>query len=172
MSKKDMSQAMEEPMVGTATEADAVTDAQKLEDFKKKKKEYEKNLKERKRQEKEMVVSESKALIDELKKAGLWDKVSDKGKALLNKLANPAASNGNTQSLFRTLFGDNPQVGASITLKEAFDKTFKGKSNIDHYVKKWAEKGTIVSFKKDEANMINSVYTIEAIGAAAPADAE
>lgn len=165
-----MSQAMKEPMVEAAAEAG--TDAQKLEDFKKKKKEYEKNLKERKRQEKEMIISESKALIDELKKANLWDKVSEKGKALLDKLANPAASNGNTQSLFRTLFGDNPQVGASITLKEAFDKTLKGKSNIDHYVKKWAEKGTIVSFKKDEANMINSVYTIEAIGAAAPADAE
>jgi Seryl-tRNA synthetase len=170
MSKKDMSQAMEEPMVEAAAETG--TDAQKLEEFKQKKREAAKRCKENKAKAKEEIIAESKALIDELKKAGLWDKVSEKGRALLDKLANPAASNGNTQSLFRTLFGDNPRVGTSITLKEAFDKTLKGKSNIDHYVKKWAEKGTIISFKKDEANMINSVYTIEAIGAAAPADAE
>ena len=70
------------------------------------------------------------------------------------------------------MFGDNPQIGASFTLNEAFQKTLKGKSNLDFYVKRWAEKGTVVTFKQDAENILNSVYTLEAIGSATPADAE
>ena len=127
-------------------------------------------FKERRAKEKAERVDNAKALIEELKNGGYWDKISDSGKTYLLGLANPTASSGNNQSLFRTLFGDNPAIGASFTLNEAFQKTLKGKSNLDFYVKRWAEKGTIVSFKQDPENILNSTYTLESIGSTSDAE--
>lgn len=176
MSKKDKSQVEGfEPQVEGAEEAvttEAVTtEAEKLERFKKMKRDAAVRFKERRAKEKTERIDNAKALIEELKNGGYWDKVSDNGKAFLSGLANPTVSSGNNQSLFRTLFGDNPQVGDSFTLNEAFQKTLKGKSNLDFYVKRWAEKGTIVSFKQNAENILDSVYTLESIGSAVPVDA-
>lgn len=176
MSKNDKSQAEEimEPQIEGAVEgaADTGTEAEKLEKFKKMKREAAERFKERRAKEKVERVENAKAIIEELKNGGYWDNLSDKGKNFLISIANPTAASGNNQSLFRTLFGDNPQIGASFTLNEAFQKTLKGKSNLDFYVKRWAEKGTVVSFKQDAENILNSTYTLEAIGTATPADAE
>ena len=159
MSKKDNSQDF-----GFEPQVDGASEAEKLEAFKANKREAAARFKEKKAKEKADRIENAKAIIDELKDGKYWDKLSDKGKAFLNGLANPTASAGGTSSLFKTLFGDNPQVGATFTLNEAFQKTLKGKANIDFYVKKWADKGTIVSFKADADNILNSVYTLDAIG--------
>ena len=169
MSKKDKSQVeVTEPQV----EGAELSEAEKLERFKQMKREAAERFKERRAKEKVERVNNAKALIVELKNGGYWDKVSDNGKAFLSGLVNPIASSGSNKSLFRLLFGDNPQVGASVTLNEAFQKTLKGKSNLDFYIKRWSEKGTIVSFKKDEENILNSIYTLESISSSAPTDTE
>jgi hypothetical protein len=58
------------------------------------------------------------------------------------------------------IFGATPKVGDSKTLRTIFEKTLKGKSAIDAYVKKWAEKGIVVEFNKDSVDILNSTYTI------------
>lgn len=174
MSKKDKSQVIDEfetaeveSKGSVPVEAEVETEAEKLEKFKASKRAAAQRFKENRIKEKTERVEKAKAFIEHLKSAGLYDGLTAEDKEFLNNLANPTAVSGNTTSLFKTLFGDNPSVGATFTLNEAFTKTLKGKSNIDHYVKKWAEKGTVVTFKQDADNILNSVYTLESIGSGA-----
>lgn len=167
MSKKDNVQVMDETMDVDVAVAEPTDEAAKLEAFKAKKREAANRFKENKKKQQEARVAGAKAFIDELKAANLYDKISDNAKTFLNGLINPVQNTGNNQSLFRTLFGDNPQVGASFTLATAFEKTLKGKSNLDHYTKKWAEKGIIVTFKQDADNILNSTYVLEQLSGTA-----
>lgn len=123
-----------------------------------------KRFKERRAAEKADRIVKAKELIEALKAEGTYDKLSDDLKAFINGMANPTsgAASGNT-SLFKTIYGDNPQVGDAVTLKEIFNKTLKGKSAIDFYVKKWAEKGIVITFEADTADMLNSKYVISAL---------
>lgn len=163
MSKKDKSQVAESQVVGT--EEAGMTEAEKLEKFKASKKAAAKRFKERKAQEKVDRIEGAKKLIDVMKRDGIWDKLDNECKGFINGLADPVSAAGNgTESVFTKLFGANPAVGASFTLSDAFNKTLKGKANIDHLVKKWSEKGVIVSFKKNDTNILDSVYTLEATG--------
>ena len=68
---------------------------------------------------------------------------------------------GNGTSFLNKVFGDEPKVGQSITLLDYMKKTFKAKADMDKYCKQWAEKGIVVEFKADAANMLNSTYTIK-----------
>lgn len=138
--------------------------AAKLAAFKEKKKAAAKKWKENKVKEAEERVEKAKELIDLLKAKGYYEELDDNTKNFLYNLANPGNVNQGTSSLFTKLFGPSPSVGSSFTLNEAFQKTLKGKSHIDFYIKKWAEKGTIVSFKQDNENILNSVYTLENVG--------
>lgn len=168
MSKKDKSQVIDEfETAEVESEGSVPVEAEKLEKFKASKRAAAQRFKENRIKEKTERVEKAKAFIEHLKSAGLYDGLTAEDKEFLNNLANPTAVSGNTTSLFKTLFGDNPSVGATFTLNEAFTKTLKGKSNIDHYVKKWAEKGTVVTFKQDADNILNSVYTLESIGSGA-----
>lgn len=163
MSKKDKTQVVE-PQVAETKEAE-MTEAEKLEKFKAAKKAAAKRFKERRAQEKVNRIEGAKKLIDVMKRDGIWDKLDDECKGFVNGLANPVSAAGNgTESVFTKLFGANPAVGASFTLSDAFNKTLKGKANIDHLVKKWSEKGIVVSFKKNDTNILDSVYTLEATG--------
>ena len=83
---------------------------------------------------------------------------------LLNDIANPSSRSGGTGSspLFEKLFGFAPKVGDKVTLLEVFQKSYKSKAEIDRYVKIWAEKGTVITFKP-QANMLESTYVIEKI---------
>lgn len=163
MSKKDKTQVVE-PQVVETKEAE-MTEAEKLEKFKAAKKAAAKRFKERRAQEKVNRIEGAKKLIDVMKRDGIWDKLDDECKGFVNGLANPVSAAGNgTESVFTKLFGANPAVGASFTLSDAFNKTLKGKANIDHLVKKWSEKGIVVSFKKNDTNILDSVYTLEATG--------
>lgn len=168
MSKKDKTQVVEsqvvEPQV-VEPKAIAESEAEKLEKFKAAKKAAAKRFKERRAQEKVNRIEGAKKLIDVMKRDGIWDKLDDECKGFVNSLANPVSAAGNgTESVFTKLFGANPAVGASFTLSDAFNKTLKGKANIDHLVKKWSEKGIVVSFKKNDNNILDSVYTLEATG--------
>ena len=163
MSKKDKTQVVE-PQVAETPKAE-MTEAEKLEKFKASKKAAAKRFKERRAQEKVNRIEGAKKLIEVMKRDGIWDKLDDECKGFVNGLANPVSAAGNgTESVFTKLFGANPAVGASFTLSDAFNKTLKGKANIDHLVKKWSEKGIVVSFKKNDNNILDSVYTLEATG--------
>lgn len=181
MSKKDKSQVrenvseevIEDPMAEATSDTvatEATSEAEKLERFKAMKREAAQRFKEKRAKEKEERVEKAGKLISSLKERGLYDQLDPEQKAFLDELANPSANVGaSNQSLFKLLFGDSPKVGDSITLNEAFQRTLKGKSNIDHYVNKWKEKGIIVTFKKADDNILNSTYVLESIGSSTQA---
>jgi hypothetical protein len=135
-------------------------DAAKLEEQKKAKSEASKRWKEKKQQQAAERVESAKAMIGRLEKSGIFAKLDPVDQAFLKGLAEPksAAASGNT-GLFTVIF-PNAKVGDSITLDEVFAKTLKGKSNLDHYVKKWAEKGIIVEYKENKADIRKSTYSI------------
>lgn len=127
------------------------------------KREAARRFKERRAAEKADRTVKSKELITYMKDNGYWDDCPAELQSFLNNMANPASTAANNSSLFKMLYGDDPKVGDSITLGDAFNKTLKGKSAIDSYIKKWAEKGIVVSFELNSDNMLQSTYTIEAL---------
>lgn len=133
--------------------------AAEAEDKKKAKAEAAKRWKEKKVQQAKDREEAAKKLVAKLEKNGMFAKLDAEDQAFLKGLAEPkAAATGNT-GLFATLF-PNAKVGDSITLDQVFAKTLKGKPNIDHYCKKWAEKGIIVECKEDKTDLRKSTYTI------------
>lgn len=106
-------------------------------------------------------------LRDELSKAGMLDKLSASVKEFVLSLCKDPSERKSGgfggPSIFSTLFGDNPKVGQKITLEEAFNKTYKGKSTLDLWVKRWADKDIIVECTIDPVKMINSTYTIKSL---------
>lgn len=161
MSKKDKNQYED----GFDTEIGMVETVDAAQSKKEAKAEAAKRFKERRAAEKADRIVKAKELIAYMQDKGYWDELSDDLKGFLNGMANPTAagSAAGNSSLFKTIFGDNPQVGDSVTLQEVFNKTLKGKSNIDFYVKRWAEKGIVVSYEADAANLLNSKYVITAL---------
>ena len=133
--------------------------AAKAEAQKQAKAEAAKRWKEKKNAQAAARVEGAKKFIASLEKAGLWNKISPEDQAFLKGLAEPKAAASNTSGLFATIF-PNAKVGDSITLDQVFAKTLKGKTNIDHYVKKWAEKGIVIDYKEDKTDLRKSTYTI------------
>lgn len=109
-------------------------------------------------------------LKDFMTKNGTWDKASETVKNMVLRLCkSPAerkASAPASSPVFNTLFGDHPKVGDKVTLEQAFNRTYKGKSTLDVWVKRWAEKGIIVDCVIDPKVMLNTTYTIKALPAA------
>lgn len=134
-------------------------DAAKLEEQKKAKAEAAKRWKEKKNQQAAERVESAKKMIGRLEKSGLFAKLDPEDQAFLKGLAEPKVAASNNTGLFAVLF-PNAKVGDSITLDQVFAKTLKGKSNIDHYVKNWAEKGIIIECKEDKSDLRKSTYTI------------
>lgn len=141
----------------------AAVDAEKDKKFKEQKAAAAKKFKEKKAAEKLDNQDAAKKVIDLLQKEKKWDALEEKTKATLTRLANPAAgSSSSGSSFFNKVFGDNPKVGDKIKLIDYLKNTMRAKADLDKYVKEWAKKGTIVEFKQ-EANMLESTYTIKAI---------
>lgn len=134
--------------------------AAKAEEQRKAKAEAAKRWKEKKNQQAAERIEHAKKMIGRLEKSGLFAKLDPEDQAFLKGLAEPktAAASGNT-GLFAVIF-PNAKVGDKITLDEVFAKTLKGKSNLDHYVKKWAEKGIIIEYKEDKTDLRKSTYSI------------
>lgn len=149
---------------GPMTSADAVEDAEKLEAFKQKKREAAKRFKERRAAEKVERVEKAKKLLEIMKDNGSYDQLDPDMQNFISSLANPVSGTGvMTESVFTKMFGGNPTVGATVTLREAFNNTLKGKAEIDKRVKVWKEKGIVVTYQQDNNNIFESTYTIEAL---------
>lgn len=165
MSKKDKSQVIDGQVMDPTAEGVADEEAQaKLEKFKQQKKEAAKRFHEKRAAEKANRQQTAVKFIESCKADGKWDTMADEYKKWLTDMANPVSASGN-EPVFGKLFGANPQVGDSITMRDVFEKTLKGKSNIDNLCKKWAEKGIIVSYKANPEDITLSTYTIESLGA-------
>lgn len=146
------------------TSADAGMDAEKLEAFKQKKREAAKRFKERRAAEKVERVEKAKKLLEIMKDNGSYDQLDPDMQNFISSLANPVSGTGvMTESVFTKMFGGNPTVGATVTLREAFNNTLKGKAEIDKRVKVWKEKGIVVTYQQDNNNIFESTYTIEAL---------
>jgi hypothetical protein len=68
--------------------------------------------------------------------------------------------------VFVTLFGESAKVGDSLTLEQVFNKTYKGKSTMDVWLKRWEEKGIVVSFEANADKFLESKYIIKALPSA------
>lgn len=98
---------------------------------------------------------------DLLEKSKLTDKLTAEAKTFLDHFTNTDL-NMAKGSTFNVLF-PNVKVGASVTLKEAMERTLKGMGVIDAYVKVWAKKGIVVEKKLDAKEPIKSTYIIKAL---------
>ena len=85
---------------------------------------------------------------DALTTAGLMDKLSAESKAFVASLCvDPSVrkvTSGGVSSTLTALFGPSPKVGDVITLADAFDKTDKGKSTLEIWIRKQADKGLVI----------------------------
>jgi hypothetical protein len=133
-----------------------------------KKNEAAKRFKERKVEKAKRQYENSLSLRDELAKAGFMDKLSTESKNFILSLCKDptervVATGFGGPSVFVTLFGDNAKVGDKLTLQQVFNKTYKGKSTMDVWLKRWDEKGIKVSFAPNKDAFLESVYTITAL---------
>jgi hypothetical protein len=84
-------------------------------------------------------------LRDILTKAGEYDKLPEDLKAyLIAKCVDPkerksVGGGGGLPTILVQLFGEGIKVGDKITLRQAFDKTAKGKATLDILVRRWSK---------------------------------
>lgn len=142
----------------TAGNAPAKDQAAKIAEIKAKKAEAAKAWKERKEEESAQRQESAKKLIKLLadKKVELTPELND----FLNGIANPKKPAVSNNGVFSQLFGVTPKVGDKVTLKQAFERTFKSAAELKRLSKQWAEKGIVVKFTQN-ANLLESTYTIE-----------
>jgi len=155
------------PAAGKPAEKSAEEKAQ----FKAKKLEALKRFKERRASAAKKAYEDALKLRDELVKAQLMDKLSAEMKEFVLSLCKDpaerkAAGGFGGPSVFSVLFGASPKVGDKVTLEQAFAKTFKGKSTLDVWVRRWAEKGIVVDVLINKDNMMKTEYVIKALPAA------
>ena len=98
---------------------------------------------------------------DLIEKSKLNDKLTAEAKAFLDHFTNSTLGAAKS-NVFSALF-PNAKVGASVTLKDAMEKTLKGMGVIDAYVKVWAKKGIVIEKKLDTKEPVKSTYTIKAL---------
>jgi hypothetical protein len=141
------------------------SDGTKSDAFKQKKLEALQRWKAKKATAAKKAYEDALKLRDELVKAGLFDKLTPESKnyvlSLVKDPTEKRASSFGGSSVFDLIFGDNPKVGDTVTLREAFDKTYKGKSTLDVWVRRWAERGQVVEVKVNKENMMATTYTIK-----------
>jgi hypothetical protein len=153
-------------------ESEVEVEAGSAADKKAKKLEALKRFKERKAQKAVEDYQSALALRDELSKVGLLEKLTDRSKAFLaDQCTDPAtrkqsSAGGVTQpSVLIALYGPSPKVGDKITLRQAFEKTAKGKATLDILIRRWKEKGTVVEVIPNK-DIMETVYEIKALPAA------
>ena len=118
---------------------------------------------ENKKKENEKRVALTQELIEKLKKLNVYDKLDSNMQQLLNGIAFPTTGRVAGTSVFSQLFGENPTVGTSVTLRDVFDKTLKGKAEISHYTKLWLEKGIQVVFEENAASPVESKFVLKSL---------
>lgn len=132
------------------------------EDLRLRKREAAKRHKEKMKIEAAQRAENAKIVKAQLEDIGAWDNLTAEMQDFINRLANPVTTNNRT-GLFTQLFGPDPKVGDSITLQDAFAKSFKGEPTLLANMKRWAEKGNVVEYTEDTENKLNSVFTIVAL---------
>jgi len=162
---------MGQPGQGGQTGGAAAPAAKATDDAKAKKEAYLEQYKAKRAARAKAAYENALKLRDELVKGQYLDKLTAPVKEFVLSLckdpAEKKASGGfGGPSVFSLLFGDKPTVGQKITLEEAFNKTYKGKSTLDLWVKRWAEKGIVVECVVDSVKMLNTTYTIKALPSA------
>lgn len=159
---------MGEPGKSVNSVAEAVAQPA-VSDEKAKRDEAYRNYKAKRAEKQKAAYENALKLRDELSKSGSLDRLTAPVKEFVLSLCKDpsvrAKSGGGGSSIFSLLFGDNPKVGQKITLEEAFNKTYKGKSTLDLWVKRWADKDIIIECVVDPVKMINTTYTIKALPA-------
>jgi len=118
--------------------------------------EYQKKLKEKRKAGAERILANKAYNLDPTDRAFLEG---------LTKVGTGTGGGNFGTPIFNKLFGDTPAVGAKVTLQEVFDKTYKGKAQMDSQMKKWKEKSGIeIDFAFNKDKPAQSTYTIKSLG--------
>lgn len=157
--------SLEPQIMEEVTAEEATAKAAALEAKREAKREAAKRFTERKAQEKAERIEKATKLIEKLKAEKLWDKLGAEYQEFLTKLVTVAPNSGvASSSTFAKLFGATPKVGDKVTLLQAFERTFKGQSDIDRLIRtKWAQAGIVVKYTQDAKDIFKSVYEITAL---------
>lgn len=92
---------------------------------------------------------------------------------LLTRAPKVGGGGGFGESIFSKIFGATPTVGQSVTIQDVFQKTFKGVSQMNGLVRKWAAKGVAqIEYVHNAAEPFKSQYVIKALGTGNAAAAE
>lgn len=119
---------------------------------------------ERKARNVERAKKAAEELITFFTETGRYETLSANARDFLSAAANPGKRRVfSVSSIFSQIFGEMPELGTSLTLKEIFDKTLKGKATIDMQLKKWAAKGIIVECEECPNSPLNTTYTLVAM---------
>lgn len=65
---------------------------------------------------------------------------------VLNRVRRTREGAAGTVSIFEKLFGESPKVGAVVTAYDMLKQTNKNFSQMNKFIAKWAEEGTVVEF--------------------------
>jgi hypothetical protein len=153
-----------------STPAQGTPVAGSAEDLKAKKAEANALAKKRKLERLQEQYKSSLALRDELVSHQFFDKLTEKAKGFILSLCKDPSikkvGGFGGPSVFAVIFGANAKVGDSVTFEAAMHKTLKGKADLDKYCKRWTEKGIVVEFLEDKADIFKSTYTIKSINVA------
>lgn len=148
------------PTVNEAPAKTPATDNTKSEEFKAKKREAAARFAEKQKQRKEDAEKHSKILLD-LNEQKKWNLPADTVK-WLQDLANPQVVRSTGNSTFNIVFGASPKVGDKISLLQFMQKTLKGVTHLQKYMKQWEEKGIIVECIPAK-DAINNEYVIRSM---------
>jgi hypothetical protein len=90
--------------------------------------------------------------------------------AAIRLLCEPSMKRGFTprgSALFAYMFGVGAKAGTSVTLREAFERTLKGKRDLDKVISRWAATNVAkIRYEFNAASPINSRYVVEELGSA------
>ena len=119
--------------------------AERQEEKHRRKKERCRDYARRKRKELDMVSSRAPLVYSELVRLGVYGKLSDEAKEFFDIYVHreEAAQRPYPPTLYK-MFADEVYVGASCTLKEAMQRLYKGKNEINFLIRKWAKAGGAV----------------------------
>lgn len=137
--------------------------AERQEEQHRRKKERCREYARRKRKELDMVGSRAPLVYSELVRLGVYGKLSDEAKEFFDIYVHreEAAQRPYPPTLYK-MFDGEVYVGSSCTLKEAMQRLYKGKNEINFLIRKWAKAGGAVvgTEPADDGDALGMRYVI------------
>ena len=127
----------------------------------------------RKRKELQYVNDKALFIYNELVRMGVYNSLSDEAKEFFDVYVHrEERAQYPYPPLMYRMFGATIAPGVQCTLKEAMQRLYKGKNEINLHVRRWGEKqGVHIDIiAPDDGDLLDTVYRIARVDTKAPAD--